>query len=400
MTKASKEKFITSDPKIKWIILIISLLIAGGSIFYTSLIVNKIKVREENQIALYASTLEYLANNPNPPNFLFENVIISNKTIPVIRTDELGMPVDFKNIPAAERASNESDKLAILYKELSKMARQHEPVAIELKNDQNKVYGYSYVYYKDSFLLTQLWFFPYLQLTVIIVFAFAVYMIFNYSRNAEQNRVWAGLAKETAHQLGTPLSSLMAWMEYLKSSSNLNEEVVGELEKDVKRLEVITSRFSNIGSVPHLTNKNVFDTVTHAVRYLQNRISKKVVFSYEVFPNEALFALINQPLFEWVIENLVKNAVDAMEGKGDIKIKIIKINGGKVAIDIGDTGRGISKSDQRKIFEPGYTSKKRGWGLGLTLARRIIEKYHSGKIFVKSSEVGKGTVFRIQLKSS
>jgi signal transduction histidine kinase len=226
-----------------------------------------------------------------------------------------------------------------------------------------------------------------------------VFGIFNYSRRAEQNRVWVGLAKETAHQLGTPLSSLMAWVEYFKETFPEQKEIFDELQKDVDRLEMITERFSNIGSVPKLSEGNVFELVSEVMKYLQTRISKKVVFSIEAFPTEDIRSNINRPLFAWVIENIVKNAVDAMDGIGSIHIKIMKVSEGQVAVDISDSGKGITKANIKDLFKPGFTTKRRGWGLGLALAKRIVENYHGGKIFVKSSEINKGTTFRIMLKS-
>jgi len=224
------------------------------------------------------------------------------------------------------------------------------------------------------------------------------YFTFSYSRKAEQNRVWVGLAKETAHQLGTPLSSLMAWYEYLKGSPKFeNEPIVEELGKDVRRLEIITERFSNIGSVPALKDENILRVTENAISYLQNRVSKKVAFSVKAeFPVDTP-AKVNIPLFEWVIENICKNAIDAMEGKGNIDLTLSFAGKNNIAIDIKDNGKGIPKTKVNDVFLPGYTTKKRGWGLGLALAKRIIENYHQGRLFVKWSEVGKGTTFRLLL---
>jgi signal transduction histidine kinase len=222
-------------------------------------------------------------------------------------------------------------------------------------------------------------------------------MAFNYSRVSEQNRVWIGLAKETAHQLGTPLSSLMAWSEYFRSDENVPNEIVDELDKDIKRLEMITSRFSNIGSVPVLKDENVFQVVHNTISYLEKRVSSKVKFAVNA-ANKNLTAKLNPPLFEWVIENLSKNAVDAIgAAAGSITINIIAGAEKRVFIDITDTGKGISKSNMKKVFQPGFTTRQRGWGLGLTLVQRIVENYHEGKIYIRNSEVGKGTTFRIVL---
>ena len=385
-----------------WIVLVVSFLIGGGSIYYTSILVDKIKTREERLISLYANTLEYFANEDGNVNFnfIFEEIIVSNNSIPVIVTDEIGIPYEYKNIPEIDKAKSDVDKRNILLRELAIMEAEHEPILITLRNNLNEVTGYQYVYYKNSFLLTQLQYYPYVQLMVIFIFAVVAYMVFNYSRVAEQNRVWVGLAKETAHQLGTPLSSLMAWSEYLKSDTNeANREMAIELDKDIQRLEMITSRFSNIGSIPLLTSQDIVKTIKETINYLQRRVSTRVQINVSAFPHEVINAEINKPLFDWVIENICKNAVDAMSGAGKIDINILKGNEGRVFVDITDTGKGIPKSRMSKVFQPGYTSKKRGWGLGLTLVKRIIENYHGGKIFIKSTEINVGTTFRIVLKS-
>ena len=245
----------------------------------------------------------------------------------------------------------------------------------------------------------QLQYYPYVQLSVIAVFFALSYLAFSYSRTAEQNRVWVGLAKETAHQLGTPLSSLMAWLEFLKADPELeNMEITREIGKDIKKLEMITSRFSSIGSVPVLQDENIFEAIQSSVNYLQTRISTKVKFRLHQ-ETSAIRAEINKPLFDWVIENICKNAVDAMSGVGRIDIYVKESPEGKVMIDISDSGKGIPKNLIAQIFQPGFTTKKRGWGLGLTLAKRIIENYHQGKIFIKSSEENTGTTFRILLNA-
>ena len=249
-------------------------------------------------------------------------------------------------------------------------------------------------------MLTQLKYYPIAQLSVIAIFGMIAFLAFNYSKAAEQNRVWVGLAKETAHQLGTPLSSLMAWVEYFKTDPDLkNKEIITELEKDIARLDMITSRFSNIGSEPVLQSTNLLEVINETVNYLRKRVSTKVTIETSCFPNDNISAEINKPLFEWVIENLCKNAVDAMGGSGQIKIHILQASEATAVIDISDTGKGISKSRVSKIFQPGFTTKKRGWGLGLTLVKRIIENYHKGRIFVKSSDINSGTTFRISLNS-
>jgi signal transduction histidine kinase len=230
------------------------------------------------------------------------------------------------------------------------------------------------------------------------VFGLAAYLFFDASRKSEQNRVWVGLAKETAHQLGTPLSSLTAWVEFFKTDPTYDAEIVKELEKDVQRLDVITTRFSNIGSVPVLKDEDIVETIETFMSYLQKRISTKVSFTLDNQLEATKTLKINRYLFEWVIENICKNAVDAMEGVGALKVVLKESKNNQIAIDISDTGKGISKKNLSKVFNPGFSTKKRGWGLGLTLAKRIIENYHNGKLIVKNSEVNKGTTFRILLE--
>jgi signal transduction histidine kinase len=255
--------------------------------------------------------------------------------------------------------------------------------------------GISYIFYKDSELLTIMKFFPIAQILIIAVFLAIAYLLFSYSRRAEQNRVWAGMAKETAHQLGTPLSSIMAWIELLKMREG-NEEAVAEIEKDIERLEIITERFSKIGSEMKLDNNDIVEIISNSIDYLRPRTPKKINYIVNL-PEKEILLPVNGPLFSWVIENICKNAIDAMDGSGTITVQL-KEESRHVIIDFSDTGKGISITEQKAIFNPGYTSKKRGWGLGLSLSKRIIRDYHQGKIFVKSSVTGKGTTFRIVLR--
>lgn len=384
----------------KWVVLAISVIISAGSVIYTNTLVKKIRKREKKQIDLYANTLEYLANENSGGNLMLilEEIIQSNNTIPVILTDQNGNPSFYLNLPRADKIKAQKERRAYLLDETEKMKSLRDPIVVTLSDGDNHVYGYQYIYYRNSNLLIQLKYYPYIQLSIIAVFGLITFYVFNYSRTAEQNRVWVGLAKETAHQLGTPLSSLMAWVEYFKMNYPNDAEIFDELNKDVDRLSMITERFSNIGSTPKLKSENVYDLVTEVTSYLERRISTKVKMSIEIFPNQDITAQINSSLFAWVIENLIKNAVDAMEGKGEIKIKILRANEGKVAIDISDTGKGVSKSNVSQIFKPGFTTKKRGWGLGLALTKRIVENYHGGRIFIKSTELNKGTTFRMLLK--
>jgi signal transduction histidine kinase len=278
---------------------------------------------------------------------------------------------------------------------LSQMKEQNDPMEIEYAEGQKIM-----IYYGNSILLNQLRVFPYFQLGVIALFLAISYFAFSYSRTSEQNKVWAGMSKETAHQLGTPISSLMGWVEYIKeSNANVSPDVIREMEHDMERLGLITDRFSKIGSEPSLTNYALLDVLEESVSYINSRTSDKVnivIVGQEKF--EDVQVAVNKPLFAWVVENLCKNAVDAMEGRGDIKFEMAGIGNEWIQFDVTDNGKGIPPSKHKTIFKPGYTTKKRGWGLGLSLVKRIVENYHRGKIYVKSSELGKGTSFRIELK--
>ncbi len=394
----TKSDLYTNKSKYKWIIIFTAILIGIASIYYTDILVSQLKEREERQITLYAKTLEYTANQQDNQNlgFIFEEIILPNNSIPVILTDGSGGLIEYRNLEIDEKLTGEDfDKK--IEEELAIMKDEHDPIKINFRNENNEIYGYNLVYYKNSKLLYQLRYYPYIQLSIISIFGILTYLVFNYSKTAEQNRIWVGLAKETAHQLGTPISSLMAWNEYFKSEKKFQDEnLMQEFEKDIARLEMITSRFSNIGSTPLLNYEDIHAAVRHTINYIQHRLSTKVTFNITSLPND-IRAKINKPLFDWVIENLCKNAVDAMGGVGTIDITIKKAPDGNVTIDVKDSGKGIPKSKIRQVFNPGYTTKSRGWGLGLTLVKRIIENYHKGKIFIKHTEPGHGTTFRIIL---
>ncbi|WP_242921431.1 ATP-binding protein [Pontibacter liquoris] len=380
--------------RIKLLVVIIALIIGAATITYTNILVSKLSEREQELVQLYAKGLRYMINAPSDDNIVFieEEILSSNHTVPVILTDEHENILDSKNINLPENISKERIN-ELLQHEIAKMKAQHAPIEVPWAEG-----SVNYVFYKDSALLSQLRFYPYVQLIVIACFSLMAYFAFSYSRRAEQNRVWVGLAKETAHQLGTPLSSLMAWFEYMKSSPKFeNEPIIGEFGKDIRRLEIITERFSNIGSVPALRDENILQVTENAINYLQNRISSKVIFKVQSAFSPDITAKVNVPLFDWVIENICKNAVDAMEGRGSITLQLQLLGKSNIALDITDTGKGIPKSKMDTVFLPGYTTKKRGWGLGLALAKRIIDNYHNGKLYVKWSEPGKGTTFRIVL---
>ncbi len=317
----------------------------------------------------------------------FSEVVLNSASVPVIITDSTGrVPFDCGNIPQEKMKDS-----VWVGQTLERMASQNTPIRIELADT-----GVHYIYYQDSWLLLQLRYYPFVQFGVITVFLLIAYLLFSYARKSEQNQVWVGMAKETAHQLGTPLSSMVAWMELLKLKG-LDEETIREIEKDVQRLETITDRFSKIGSAARLEKTNIVAVVHETVSYLRSRLPAKVTFEILPGPEQEIVIPLNLHLFEWVIENLCKNAVDAMDGSGAVKIEITE-DSDHIHVDITDTGKGIPKSLFKTVFRPGYTSKKRGWGLGLTLTKRIIENYHAGKIYVKSSVLNKGTTFRIILK--
>jgi signal transduction histidine kinase len=394
--------FYQHNPRLKWIVLAVSFLISVGSIYYTNVLVDQLKERERQQVQLFALAIEYTLNESLNSNILFvsEQIINKNNSVPTILVDDNENVIETRNIDIDSRRSPEAIQQQ-LAKELRSMADTYDPILITLKDpNTNEVFGTQKVYYRNSFLLTQLIAYPYVQLTVIAIFGFISYLAFNYSKAAEQNRVWVGLAKETAHQLGTPLSSLMAWIEVIREDSYMRKKgVADELEKDIQKLKVVTERFSSIGSIPTLKKENIVALINNVVTYLRPRISSRI--RIEVFTlSDNIAALVHAPLFEWVIENLCKNAVDAMGSSGTIAIKILRGNEGKVFIDVSDTGKGIPRSKLAMVFKAGFTTKKRGWGLGLTLAKRIIETYHDGKIYVKSSEENFGTTFRIALNAA
>lgn len=314
-------------------------------------------------------------------------VALNSSSVPVIITDSTRMKVvQFGNLNDIRMTDP-----AYVMEKLDEMADENKPIVVNF-GDQ----GISYIYYQDSELLTIMRFFPLAQILIIAVFALIAYLLFSYARKSEQNRVWAGMAKETAHQLGTPLSSILAWIELLKLDESNTALAAAEIEKDVNRLEVITERFSKIGSVAELKNNDIVQILIDSINYLMPRTSKKVAYVVHVDQDRQIFLPVNGALMSWVIENLVKNAIDAMNSTGTITIDL-KEELKHVVIDITDTGKGISLTEQKMVFNPGYTTKKRGWGLGLSLAKRIIKQYHKGKLFVKSSSPGKGTTFRIIL---
>ncbi len=364
-----------------------AIIIGVGSMWYTNKLVTELSREERKKVELWAEATKQLimADFDQEVSFL-TRIIQSNETVPVILVDEQGNIISSANLDST-RTNNEK----YMRRQLEKMKDQHPPIEYEIPN-----VGKNIIYYKDSVILTKLSYYPFIQLSVISLFILVSYLVFSTSRKAEQNQVWVGLSKETAHQLGTPISSLIAWIELLKLKEE-DKVLVAEVEKDVKRLETITERFSKIGSAPVMTKTNIVGILNNSVNYVKNRSSDRVVFEINFAPDDETIVPLNVALFEWVIENLCKNAIDAMNGSGIISVSLtdhIQV----IYIDISDTGKGIPKSKYKTIFQPGFTTKKRGWGLGLSLAKRIIEIYHSGKIFVKNSEINVGTTFRIVLK--
>lgn len=383
----------------KFFLLIFAIVIGGASVAYTDFFVKKMEREEAAQFQLYAKILDLrmqMADN-NQLQSVFQTMR-KNTKMDVILTNHDGSIFTYEGLDTTKTnyVTDTSKVYDSLYfvRQLNKMKKQHPPVQINYGDQKLSVY------YKDSFILTQLRFFPYIQLGVITLFILAAYVAFSQARKAEQDQVWVGMAKETAHQLGTPISSLMAWVELIKSRFNAEEDpLVAEMENDIHRLEIITDRFSKIGSKPMLEDHVVYAVVQNFVDYFKLRTSDKI--NFVIIGDNQVRAMLSIPLFDWVIENLLKNAANAIENEGTITINIIEhLTKEEVFIDVTDTGKGIPNSKFDTVFQPGYTTRKRGWGLGLSLTKRIIENYHSGKIFVKDSELGKGTTFRIILKSS
>jgi nitrogen-specific signal transduction histidine kinase len=355
-----------------------------GSLIYTDYLVRKLKVEERENVKMWAeaTSLISVADANEDVDFL-SSVIDNNNTVPVILTDESDSIISARNFDA-ERMNDPK----YLHRALNKIKEQNNPIVINLENRH-----FNLIYYKDSTILSMLIYYPYIQLGIIVLFILVSYLAFSSSRKAEQNQVWVGMSKETAHQLGTPTSSLAGWIEVLQHR-HPEVTITKELALDVERLEKVTERFSRIGSKPALSNENIIPIISRTIDYLRSRTSSRVRFSIDYNSGKAVNVPVNSALFEWVIENVIKNAIDSMEGSGEITLKLTE-SGKNAIIDISDTGKGIAKSAFKKIFNPGFTTKQRGWGLGLSLAKRIIEEYHRGRIFVRNSEVGKGSCIRI-----
>jgi nitrogen-specific signal transduction histidine kinase len=368
----------------KLFLLLFAVLIGMGSLIYTESLVSKLKVEERKNVKLWAEATRLISLPDTSQNVEFLSTIIeNNNTVPVILTDESDSIISARNFDAHKSGDHRYIK-----KQLEKIKERNKPIVNNLEMGH-----YNLIYYKDSIILTMLIYYPYIQLGIIIFFILVSYLAFRSSRKAEQNQVWVGMSKETAHQLGTPTSSLAGWIEILEQK-HPGISITKELALDVQRLEKITERFSRIGSKPVITSDNIIGIISRTVDYLKLRTSSKVKIITDYNPDEKVVVPVNAALFEWVIENVFKNAVDSMEGSGEITVRITETER-HALIDISDTGKGIPKSAFKKIFNPGFTTKQRGWGLGLSLAKRIIEEYHNGKIFVRHSEIGKGSCIRI-----
>ena len=370
----------------KLIFLLISVLLIGGVLYVSNDLVEDLSIEERKKMEIWAEATRELASDKTEMSMeLILKVIQSNTSIPAIIVDDTGEINQYLNLNLPE-----TDTEKYLQEKLEQLKSKSNLIEINLGDEEKQ-----YLYYDDSILLKRLSLYPYVQLGVMVLFVLIVYFALISTKKAEQNKVWVGLSKETAHQLGTPISSLMAWMDLLESSG-VDSSLLSDMNKDVTRLSVIAERFSKIGSKPEMELIYVNEVLENATEYMRRRVSDKVLITTHL-PSDAEGAMVCLSLFEWVIENLCKNAVDAMNGEGRIDVYMTSEKQ-QIYIDIKDTGKGIARKNFKTVFNPGYTTKKRGWGLGLTLAKRIIEDYHAGRIYVKDSEVGKGTTFRIELK--
>jgi hypothetical protein len=374
----------------KLLLFIFATIIGIGSLLYTNKLVKQVSNEERIKVERLAEAFRLFATYDDlgsEVNLFLNDVASTNTTVPIIVIDQDGEINIDRNIKYTPK-----NKEKILKRELEKMKARQKPIVIPLGDGVEQ-----YLYHRGSLLLLELRFYPLFQLGVIVLFIFVSYITFSTSRKSEQNLVWIGMAKETAHQLGTPISSLMAWVEILKEE-NTDPNIINELNKDTERLEKITERFSKIGSLPELYPDNLYQVLLSSINYLKTRVSRKIDISYNFDDSTVLYIPLSTSLFSWVIENLVRNSVDAIENNdGHISVNVTEL-AKEVTIDITDNGKGMSKRLQKTIFRPGFTTKKRGWGLGLSLSKRIIENYHNGRIFLKSTEPFKETTFRIILK--
>ncbi len=372
----------------KILLFLFAILIGVSSLIYTQFLVRNLKAEERKKVEMWAEATRLIntADSTQDLEFLL-SIIENNRTVPVILTDGHDNIIDTRNIESAK--INDPGSLG---NKLDKIKNYNDPIIIDVGG------GFTnHIYYKDSIILSQLTYYPFVQMGMIILFIIVSFLALSSSRKAQQNEVWVGMSKETAHQLGTPTTSLSGWVEILQNN-HPEITITKELALDVKRLEKVTERFSRIGSKPLLTKENILSLIQNSVDYLKSRSSSKVLFVMTFSIDDSIMIPVNAALFEWVIENICKNAIDAMEGNGEITIRVEEEDEYAV-IDITDTGKGIPKSAFKKIFNAGFTTKQRGWGLGLSLTKRIIEEYHHGRIFVRYSEIGKGSCIRIMMKT-
>ena len=375
---------------VKIVLVVAAVLIAVASLVVSHYLVRDLAVEERSKMGVWAEAMRTLnLADENTDLNLVLKVIDENNTIPVVVTDRQGNVQTFRNVDLKGKTYADSLLMAASVAKEMYASGRYIRIFMEDKKD------YIDVCYDESVMIKRLNVYPIVQLGVVMIFVVVAIFALLTSKRAEQNKVWVGLSKETAHQLGTPISSLMAWTEILKETYP-DDDLIPEMDKDVKRLQLIAERFSKIGSLPEPVPSSLNEVMSHVIDYMDRRTSQKVKME-KVFPPQDIIVKINASLFEWVIENLCKNAVDAMEGSGKITL-FMQDEGDKVAIEVSDTGKGIRKKDIGNVFKPGFTTKKRGWGLGLSLAKRIVEEYHKGHIYVKSSEVGRGTTFRIELR--
>ena len=381
--------------QVKLLLVVAAILIAVVSLVVSHYLIRDLENEERNKMEVWAEAMRTLNQaDENTDLNLVLKVINENHTIPVIVMDPAGDVQTYRNISLDNRSGADSTAYLKTLSNRQKAANHYIRISL---NDQVKD-DYIDVCYDDSLMLKRLASYPYVQLGVVLIFAVVVIFALLTSKRAEQNKVWVGLSKETAHQLGTPISSLMAWTEILKENYP-DDVLIPEMDQDVKRLQLIADRFSKIGSMPELEPYSLREVVQHVTSYMNRRTSQGIQIVTQLPENaDELMVRMNPSLFEWVIENLCKNAVDAMGGEQGLITIRVQDAVGKIVVEVSDTGKGIRKKDIRNVFRPGFTTKKRGWGLGLSLAKRIIEEYHRGRIWVKSSEMGKGTTFRIELK--
>ncbi len=385
---------------LRWILVVAAFLLVALILWNTNIFFQKFKQEERAKMEVLAIAYKNMSSPDLDVDIALEDKIIqSNQNIPMIVTDENGKITRWANLEF-ERGQLSFDELPtkermFLVEQLAKMKKENKPLIVSYEKAGTTVI--EYIYYRDSDILNKLQYYPIALLLILLLFGTVIYLVFKSNKVAEQNKLWAGMAKETAHQIGTPLSSLLGWVEILRMEDT-DEKTVVEIEKDIARLNTIADRFSKIGSTPKLTRHEIVEQTKKSYDYYASRASKLIDFHFDTDENLKLYAMINPQLFSWVIENLVKNAIDAMDGKGTIRIKVQQKNGKYVQILVSDSGKGIPKNLYSKIFEPGYTTKRRGWGLGLSLTKRIIEDYHSGKVQVERSEIGKGTTMSVLLK--